>query len=80
MAEDKRERKEMIHLDKFYDEVPDRVHHAESMLIFGPGEAKGEFKHRAISKKFKGQVAETETTDKLTDPQISAYVRQHFKK
>ena len=80
VAEDKRERKEMIHLDKFYDEVIDRVHGAEAILIFGPGEAKGEFKHRVANKKFKGQVAETETTDKLTDPQIAAYVRQHFQK
>jgi hypothetical protein len=80
VAEDKRERKEMIHLDKYYDEVIDRVHDAKELLIFGPGEAKGEFKRRALSKKFKGHMAENETTDKLTDPQIAAYVRQHFHK
>lgn len=78
VAEDKRERKAMNVLNKYYDEVIARLHEADAILVLGPGEAKGELVKRLKGKKLRGHVAEIETTDKLTDHQISAYVRQHF--
>ena len=78
VSEDQQERKLMIQLDTYYDEVLMCLHDAGSVLILGPGEAKGEFKKRLNSKKFPVFVADLETADKMTDRQIAASVRQHF--
>lgn len=78
VPEDKRERKEMIHLNHFYDEVIKGVHDAQSLLIFGPGEAKEELRKRLAKMQIKGRVVELKTTDKLTNRQILAYVREHY--
>jgi hypothetical protein len=48
------------------------------MLIFGPGEAKGELKKRLKKANLSGRVVGVETVDKMTDHQIAAKVRQHF--
>ena len=61
-----------------YDEVLKALHRADSVLILGPGEAKGEFKKRLKSKKFPAHNVELETADKLTDEQIAARIRQYF--
>jgi hypothetical protein len=78
VAEDKLERKTMIRLNRYYDKVITHVRDADSILILGPGEAKGEFVKRIERAKLKGNVTEVQTVDKLTDPQIAAHVRQHF--
>jgi hypothetical protein len=54
------------------------VHDAQSILIFGPGEAKGELKKRMESKGLKRHIVGVETVDEMTDPQIAAKVREHF--
>lgn len=77
-AEDTRERAFARHLDVYYDEVISTLHNAESILLLGPGEAKGEFKKRMEHKKFQGHIAGIETADKMTEPQIAAKVRQYF--
>ena len=51
---------------------------AESILIFGPGEAKDELKKRLGEKKLGARVEKVEPADKMTDKQISAKVREHF--
>lgn len=79
-AEDHRDRQYAGHLDKYYDEVIAELHNAESILIFGPGEAKGEFNKRLMHKGLGKQVVGVETTDKMTEPQIAAKVRDHYKK
>ena len=79
-AEDQRDRRFAGHLDKYYDEVILAIHDAQSILIFGPGEAKGELKKRIESKGLKGRIVAVETADEMTDPQIAAKVRQHFLK
>jgi hypothetical protein len=56
------------------------IHNAESILIFGPGEAKGELEKRLVNKGLGGRIAGIETNDKMTDRQIAAKVRQHFQK
>jgi len=78
MPEDKLERKAEIHLNKFYDQVIECLHDVESLAIFGPGEAKGEFIKRSIRKKLKGRIAHVGTVDKMTDGQIAAHVRDLF--
>ncbi|MFM9964869.1 MAG: hypothetical protein ACKV2Q_27005 [Planctomycetaceae bacterium] len=77
-SEDKQERKFMDQLGSFYDEVLKSLRDANSVLILGPGEAKGEFKKHLNTKKFPVLVADVETADKMTDREIAASVRQHF--
>jgi len=51
---------------------------AGAILIFGPGEAKGELKKRFENGQAGLRLVTTETTDKMTEPQIVASVRHHF--
>jgi hypothetical protein len=78
IAEDKLERKFDSHLKDFYDEVIACLQGSESLLILGPGEAKGELHKRLKSKKLQGVIVELETADKMTDRQLAAKVAQHF--
>jgi hypothetical protein len=80
LAEDQRDRQFSAHLDKYYDEVIAHIRDAESILLFGPGEAKGELEKRLAKKGLGGRIVGVETTDKMTDHQIAAKVRQHFLK
>jgi hemerythrin superfamily protein len=65
-------------LNKFYDEVIAHIRAAEAVLIFGPGEAKGELEKRIEHEGLKAHILAIETVDKMTDRQISAKVREHF--
>ena len=62
-------------LDAYYDRVIAALHGAGTVLIFGPGEAKGEMRKRLA----KGDHARTdvtvETADRMTDPEVAARVR-----
>ena len=66
------------HLDGYYDDVIACIRDAESIQIFGPGEAKGELEKRLESKGLGGRIVGVETVDKMTDRQIAARVRQRF--
>jgi stalled ribosome rescue protein Dom34 len=79
-ADDQRDRQFTGHLNTYYDEVIAHIRDAESILLFGPGEAKGEFEKRLANKGLGGRVVGIETVDKMTDHQIAAKVRQHFRK
>lgn len=76
--DDQHDRKIAGHLDKYYDEVIQRLGATESILLFGPGEAKGEFQKRIESKGHAERIVAVETADKMTDPQIAAKVRNYF--
>ena len=78
--EDIRDKKFSGHLSKYYDKVIARIRDAESILIFGPGEAKGELEKRLESEGLGRRIVAIETVDKMTDRQIAAKVRQHFPK
>ncbi|MBC7711576.1 MAG: hypothetical protein H7203_16065 [Rhizobacter sp.] len=80
VAEDQRDRQYATHLDQYFDEVITQLHDATAILIFGPGEAKGEFKKRLEHKRMGERIVGVETTDKMTDNQIAAKVREHYKK
>ena len=75
-AEDTRERHFAGQLDKYYDEVIASVRHAEAILIFGPGEAKGELKARLERGGLGARIVGVYTVDKMTDRQITAKVRE----
>ena len=79
-ADDSREREFTGHLHGYYDEVIAAIRDAESILIFGPGEAKGELKRHLERDKLGGRIVAVETVDKMTDRQIAAKVREHFPK
>ena len=77
-ADDSRERKFMGHLNIYYDAVIACIRDAESILIFGPGEAKGELKKRIERDNLGARIVGIESVDKMTDRQIAAKVRKHF--
>jgi hypothetical protein len=77
-ADDSRQRAFTGHLNVYYDAVIACVRKADSILIFGPGEAKGELKDRLEKSKLGGRIAAIETADKMTDRQIAAKVREYF--
>ena len=79
-GDDQRDRQFAAHLEKYYDEVISHILDADSILIFGPGEAKGELEKRLVTKGLGEHIVGVETTDKMTEPQIAAKVRQHFHK
>jgi hypothetical protein len=77
-SEDQRDRKFGNSLNEFYDEIIASIRDADSIQIFGPGEAKGELEKRIEHERLKGKILAIETVDKMTDRQISAKVREHF--
>jgi hypothetical protein len=79
-ASDSRQRMLTGHLNIFYDAVISSIRDAETILIFGPGDAKNELKKRLKKNSLGGRIAGIETVDKMTDRQIAAKVRQHFQK
>jgi hypothetical protein len=67
------------HLDRYYDEVISQLGQPEALFIFGPGEAKLQLKERlSRSRALSEHIVEIDTTDKLTDPQIIAKVKEHY--
>jgi hypothetical protein len=79
-ADDQRDRQFAFHLARYYDDVIAHIRNAESILLFGPGEAKGELKKRLVTKRLGARIVGVETVDKMTDNQIAAKVRRHYKK
>jgi hypothetical protein len=77
-ADDSRQRTLTAHLNIYYDAIIACIGDAESILVFGPGEAKGELKKRLKRQNLGGHIAGVETVDKMTDRQIAAKVRQRF--
>ncbi len=78
LADDSREREYTGHLAHYYDEIVSHLRDAGSILIFGPGEAKGELKKRFEKHQHDTHAIAMETADKMTEPQIVAHVRHHF--
>ena len=79
-AQDSRQRALTGHLNIYYDAVIASIRDAEAILIFGPGEAKGELKERLEKHSLGGRIIGIETVDRMTDRQIAAKVRQYFPK
>jgi hypothetical protein len=79
-AEDARDRQFADQLSKYYDDVVACIRDAESIQIFGPGEAKDELQKRLESKELGGRIVSVETVGKMADRHLAAKVRQHFLK
>jgi hypothetical protein len=80
-ADDSRERRLTGQLNMYYDSVIASIQGAEEVLLFGPGEAKGELKKRISQRHKTGvRVVATEPADKMTDRQVAAKVRHYFEK
>jgi len=79
-ASNSRQRALTGNLNIYYDAVIASIRNAVSILIFGPGDAKGELKKRLKRINLEGRIVGIETVDKMTDRQIAAKVRQHFSK
>jgi len=77
-ADDRREKALTAELNIFYDAVIAVLRSAESYIILGPGEAKGELKKRLVTRKLGGRVTAIMVADKMSDRQITAKVREHF--
>jgi len=77
-ADDCREKVLTAELNVFYDAVIAVLRSAESYIILGPGEAKGELKRRLLKRELGGRLAAIMVADKMTDRQIAAKVREHF--
>ena len=77
-ADDSLQRALTGNLNIYYDAVIEYIRDAESILIFGPGEAKNELKERLEANHLGDRVVVFATVDKMTDRQIAAKTRQHF--
>jgi len=75
--EDRRYRE---HLNKYYRQVISVIGEADSLLVFGAGEAEREFEKHLTQKKNRVRNIHVETADKMTERQIAAKVRNYFKK
>jgi hypothetical protein len=77
-ADDSRQRALTGELSIYYDAVIAALRPYEKVLVFGPGEAKGELRARLLKKNLGGHVAAMQTEGQMTDRQIVAHVRGHF--
>lgn len=75
---DPRDRNYLSQLNKYYEEVIAAIQGADSIQIFGPGEAKGELEQRIRQGKLNAHMPALEAADPMTDLQISAKVREHY--
>ena len=77
-ADDSPEREYTGNLEYYYDEVISCLRQASAILLFGPGEAKGELKKRIERDKLDLRINRLETADRMTELQITQKVRQHY--
>ena len=80
-SESKLHKKHKKYLRQYYQKVIKLIRDTDKLFIFGPGEAKTEFKKEIQKiKPLSKRIAGIETTDKMTDRQIIAKVRSFFNK
>lgn len=77
-ADDSRQHALTGYLNTYYDDVIAHLRDAESIAIFGPGEAKGELRKRLDRDGADARIVAVETADNMTDPQFVAKVRAYF--
>jgi hypothetical protein len=66
------------HLKQFYDAVILSIRSASSILIIGPGEAKGELYKQLENEGLGKCVVDIMKADKMTDKQLAVKVHQYF--
>jgi len=78
LPDDKQQRGFSKNIKVFYDEVIAHVKSVHSVLIFGPGEAKGELQKLMHQNKLDNRDIVVESADKMWTGQIEAYVKSYF--
>jgi hypothetical protein len=78
-ADDVRQRKYTEDLNRYYDAILRLLGDARALLILGPGEAKGHLRRRLDHELSPSINIQIEAAAKMTDRQIVAAVRDHFK-
>jgi len=78
VARESRQRMLKAHLNIYYGAVIACIRQAESVLIFGAGEAMRELRNRLRRANLNGRIVGMEAADKMTDHEIAARVRQHW--
>ena len=66
------------HMDRYYDEIISIICDAESIWIFGPGEAKIELENRLRHAELGARVVGIESVGEMTDSQLIAKVWDRF--
>ena len=79
-ADDRQQRALTKRLNGFYSKVLSCVRNAECVLIFGPGEAKGELIRLMEKNNHHEGTIIMESADKMTTRQITAHVRNCYSK
>ena len=77
-ADDSRERRHTGLLARFYDEVVACIAGTDSVLILGPGEAKGEFLGHLEKAGVSGRTVSLEAAARLSEGRLVRAVRSHF--
>lgn len=78
VAENRLARKVDSDRKDYYGDVLAALRGVSSVLILGPGEAKGELGKLILAKKSRGLDVASEAADKLTDRQLKAKVGEYF--
>lgn len=77
-AENMRDRKVDNHLGKYYEGIVSIIRDADTIWIFGPGEAKIELENQLNREELGARILGIDTVDKMTERQIAAKVRDRF--
>jgi len=77
-ADDRRQRALTGELNAYYDAVGTALRRCGKVLIFGPGEAKGELRARLLKMDMGEHIAAIQTEARMTEPEIVAKVRDYF--
>lgn len=76
----KKNRMEENDLQAYYKSLAEKLEGFDEILLFGPGEAKKQFKNYAEQlHAFQNKALHVETSDKLTSNQLLEFVRVYFK-
>ena len=79
-GEKKYEERHQHDLDRYFDEVIEQVGEPDGLLLLGPGEAKRQLQARlGRSAVLSQKVVSVESADQLTDAQIVARVKEHYR-
>lgn len=63
----------------YFNEIADKIHGYDQVLLFGPTNAKKELNHYLNEKEqFKGVKIALESADKMTENEKNAFVKKHF--
>jgi hypothetical protein len=77
-ADDSRQRALTGELNVYYDSIVAAIRTAQWLILFGPGEAKGELRKHFESARLAGRILAVDPADKMSERQIVARVREYF--